>query len=111
MRVQAVPAAERRDRVLVVGALPDPDARRRGPPARLARAMGRSRGVAARAAAARAMSRLRLRPPSDAVSMPGMRNGGGVCQGGGRVRRKLFTFAAAVSAVLFIAACVMWARS
>src|SRR3954468_7738999 len=93
MRVQANPAAQRRDRLLVVGAVPDPDARLRGPPARLARAMGRSRGVAARAATPRAMSRLRLRPPGDAGAVPGMRDAGSAGEGGGGMRWKLFTFA------------------
>src|SRR4051794_33104170 len=55
--------------------------------------------------------RLPLRPPRHAGAMPGMRHGGGARDGGGGMRRKLFTLAAGVSAVLLLAVAALWVRS
>src|SRR4051812_24246945 len=59
------------------------------------------------------MPHLRLRPPRHARPLPGMRDASRAATRGriGRVKRRLFNLAVAVSLLICITTCVMWARS
>ena len=56
------------------------------------------------------MPQLRLRPPRHARPLPGMRRRPRGAGGAG-MSRKLFTLAAALSALLCVGVCVLWVRS